>query len=241
MPDNNNFIFKDLESQEFLIPERLRPWWKNYLTNHKARYEFTIQNFISDSQSVILEIGSIPCHLLYMLKQLGHQVKAVDLAPERLSEFIEKNGLDVKKVDIEQEQLPFQNDSFDLILFAEVLEHLRINPLFCLKEIYRVLKPNGRIILSTPNISILNKINFIRGLGYQGNPVEEFSKLEKIGHMGHIRLYEKNEIELMLTHNGFEQFQSCYFGGYPKGLLTRILKPVYGQKLKSKIFISASK
>ena len=45
--------------------------------------------------------------------------------------------------------LPFGNDSFDIVLLLEVLEHIP-NDQQALMEAYRVLKPEGRIFLSTP-------------------------------------------------------------------------------------------
>lgn len=47
------------------------------------------------------------------------------------------------------EQLPFRNDTFDHILLCETLEHIKERNT-ALRECYRVLKPNGEIIVSTP-------------------------------------------------------------------------------------------
>jgi len=51
---------------------------------------------------------------------------------------------------MEAHNLSFQDNFFDCVLLMEVIEHLE-NPLQCLKEIYRVLKPNMPLIISTPN------------------------------------------------------------------------------------------
>jgi SAM-dependent methyltransferase len=51
-------------------------------------------------------------------------------------------------------QLPFSNDIFDLIVCTEVLEHL-LWPQQLLKEIYRILSHDGKLLLSIPNITSL--------------------------------------------------------------------------------------
>ena len=50
--------------------------------------------------------------------------------------------------------LPIDSDSVDIIIAGEIIEHL-INPFRMLKECFRVLKPHGRLILSTPNLNDL--------------------------------------------------------------------------------------
>lgn len=47
-------------------------------------------------------------------------------------------------------ELPFQNESFEYIISAETLEHIP-DTVKTLREVYRVLKPQGRAILSVPN------------------------------------------------------------------------------------------
>jgi len=42
-------------------------------------------------------------------------------------------------------------NTFDLVLFTEIVEHITFNPVNMWKEIYRVMKPGGRIVITTPN------------------------------------------------------------------------------------------
>ena len=46
--------------------------------------------------------------------------------------------------------LPFRSNAFDEVVMIHVIEHL-VRPYDCLREIYRVLKPGGKLILVTPN------------------------------------------------------------------------------------------
>ena len=51
---------------------------------------------------------------------------------------------------IETDEFPYPDATFDVVLFAELIEHLAINPVWALAEIHRVLTPDGRLILTTP-------------------------------------------------------------------------------------------
>lgn len=52
------------------------------------------------------------------------------------------------------QKLPFKDDTFDLVLFYETIEHVE-EPLTCLEEIRRVLKSNGTLILTMDSGSLL--------------------------------------------------------------------------------------
>lgn len=53
------------------------------------------------------------------------------------------------------DSLPLDDNTIDLVLFQEVIEHLYNSDLI-MAEIGRVLKPNGLLILSTPNLSSID-------------------------------------------------------------------------------------
>jgi ubiquinone/menaquinone biosynthesis C-methylase UbiE len=57
---------------------------------------------------------------------------------------------EVKKCDQDKDKLPYPTNTFDEVIFTCVLEHLR-NQGFALKEIHRVIKPNGKLYLLTDN------------------------------------------------------------------------------------------
>src|SRR3990172_8280965 len=59
------------------------------------------------------------------------------------------NYLEVKRADLNKEPLSFENNFFDTVIMADVIEHVD-NPSQTLRECYRVLKDGGRLIISTP-------------------------------------------------------------------------------------------
>ena len=58
---------------------------------------------------------------------------------------------DVIEGDIEDIDLPYKNETFDCLLFADILEHLK-DPLTVLKKTSKLLKPTGTLIASIPNV-----------------------------------------------------------------------------------------
>jgi SAM-dependent methyltransferase len=197
-------IFEDLKKDLNLIDPKLRELYQTYFFEHKNRYKSDLQ-IIEQYYTTgdILEIGSVPCHLTYCLKILGYPVIGLDLAPKRAENFIKKHNLIVIKCDIENEKIPFDDNRFDFIIFNEIFEHLRIDPISTLKEVNRVLKPSGTMILTTPNLYSLGKIIlFILGRGFN-NPYKEFEKLHTLGHMGHIREYSTKEVKQFLENTNF--------------------------------------
>ncbi len=205
MKQHLNRIFEDLHRDLELAdtPYQARHLW--YLRFHKERYSSDIE-FIERyyRSGRILEIGSHPYHLTYALKRLGYDVVGLDIDPSRYGHFIKKHGLDIVPCDIETKPLPFKDDTFQLIVFNEVFEHLRIDPIKTLLEINRVLSPGGIMILSTPNLYALHRILlFLIGRGIK-DPYGAFKQMHDIGHMGHLREYSVKEVRKFLVNTGFE-------------------------------------
>lgn len=64
---------------------------------------------------------------------------------------------------LEKDPAPYADESLDGAILMEVLEHFTVDPMFCLVEFNRILKPGGFLFLTTPNIaswvSLANLIN----------------------------------------------------------------------------------
>ena len=142
--------------------------------------------------------------------------------------------------------LPFSDDSFDLVVCSEVLEHLH-DYKDAIKEINRVLKPGGQFLASVP-AEFPEKICWLLSEAYQNQPG------------GHLRIFKKNKlIKEVAEHNfSFESSQRfhsihsaywwlrCLFWksqesniiikGYKKVLERHILKKPFFLDLIDKIF-----
>ena len=142
--------------------------------------------------------------------------------------------------------LPFSDDSFDLVVCSEVLEHLH-DYKDAIKEINRVLKPGGQFLASVP-AEFPEKICWLLSEAYQNQPG------------GHLRIFKKNELIKEIAEHNFsfessQRFHSihsaywwlrCLFWksqesniiikGYKKILERHILKKPFFLDLIDKIF-----
>jgi len=203
-------LFKELEEKIESVDDELSAWSKNYFNEgNKKRYIndiALIKEYYSSGE--ILEIGAAPFHLTYLLKRSGYSVTGIDINPQRQSSFIKDTKLNIVKSNIENEPLPFEDNSFKYIIFNEIFEHLRINPIGTLREINRVLHPDGIFVISTPNLyGFRNVVNFLLGKGFD-NPYEEFLKIETIKHMGHVRIYSVKQLKEFLLNTGYNPIKT---------------------------------
>lgn len=111
----------------------------------------------------------------------------------------ESFDLEYWNVNVETMALPFADASFDLVLFCEVLEHMTNDPLACLLEIKRVLRPNGQLIVTTPNVARLENV---ARLVVGQNLYDPYSGYGPYGR--HNREYSQHELYYLLLHAGFE-------------------------------------
>ncbi|MGH2638665.1 MAG: class I SAM-dependent methyltransferase, partial [Rhabdochlamydiaceae bacterium] len=69
----------------------------------------------------------------------------IDIVPNPFADYV-----------MNAERMVFPNDSFEEVLMFECLEHTE-NPLQVLREIQRVLRPKGKLVLSVPNVYYYRK------------------------------------------------------------------------------------
>lgn len=203
----------------------LRDWFSNYCREHRDRLAadlHLIERHL-DPGARILEYGAIPLLMTAALDSRGYAVSALDLSPDRFARAIESLGLDVRQCDVETEPVPFDAGTFDAVVFNELFEHLRINPIFTMREAHRVLEPGGRLLLSTPNLrsfrGIRNLILRHQGHAVSGGIYQQYEKLGALGHMGHVKEYTAREVSGFLARIGFRVETIVYRGGHGRGVV----------------------
>ncbi len=96
----------------------------------------------------LLEIGCAVGFLLVAARERGFDAIGVEMSEWASGIARERFGLDVRCGKLEDVEL--EDDSFDVVVLADVIEHLT-HPDRTLREIRRVLKPGGRLVLLTPD------------------------------------------------------------------------------------------
>lgn len=106
-------------------------------------------------------------------------------------------------VQTEEKKLPFANDSVDLILAMDVIEHV-FDVKTLLHEFYRILSPGGKIFISTPyHGTIKNLVISLIGFDTAFNPT-----------YAHIRFFTKKSLTSLLEKNGFNILAYGQYGRF---------------------------
>ena len=125
-------------------------WW---FVGRRALFSQIIETFNLPQDAAVLDIGTSTGTNLRMLRNLGFtEVTGLDRSPEAIR-FCSAKGLgEVLLGDICD--LPFRDATFNLVLATDIVEHVD-DDLQAMKEIRRVLKANGRLLLTVPTFPLL--------------------------------------------------------------------------------------
>lgn len=195
---------------------------RQYFLTHEARYRYILEQIEkiiktdsseggNDKPVKILDVGCFPYHLGAALEMMGYEVFGISSAHEPIK------GKNIRICNIESDRFPFKDNYFDLILCSEVLEHLPQSPLHALYEMRRVLSPQGKLILTTPNIArSINRAKLLLGKSVTyplSQLLENDGEGSNIYHR-HNREYTLKELATLLTHAHFSVDIAEHFVSY---------------------------
>ncbi len=116
-----------------------------------------IINFKKLKNKNILEVGFGSGLLLKMLSRSCNEITGIDISKKNIDELttvLVKENLSPKLVQGDILNLPLLDDIFDIIICAEVLEHVT-NVNKAIQELKRVTRPGGIMVISVPNEEII--------------------------------------------------------------------------------------
>ena len=174
------------------------PEAENYFTPVLAE----VEKVIDFRAARVLDVGCGTGLFLKPLIDAGcTECYGVDGPTEFASRAISRGYKDVQFVtDLNNSQLPFSDESFNLVVCKDVFEHL-LNPEYVLIEIQRVLKKDGLLLLHVPNhFPLYGRLKFLFT-----NNIDTFSffKNESRWTFPHIRFYEHSDSLRVLANHGF--------------------------------------
>lgn len=174
-----------------------------YMNKFQTILNFTEKVLATKKQCRILDLGCAQGNYSLTLSK-KHETIGIDIKSNFIKYALMKKepSEDAIFLCASAEDLPFENDSFDLVLCSELVEHVA-NPKKMIEETKRILKPKGHLIVSTPNGNCLLFISSKSFKDILKVPIDERKRILHT-YAGHIFLFREREIESLLENSNFK-------------------------------------
>ena len=204
-----------------------------YVAFHAPRYVVLLDLLRDELErhggnGLVLDIGNSPFSAL-AAEQLGTRIDNLGLDGEFETPVGQSYWFDLNQA---SDPARWRTDmaAYDVIVFAEVIEHLHTAPQLVLRFLRTLLSPGGSLIVQTPNAAVLhNRVQLMLGR----NPFEMIR--EQTNDPGHFREYTKRELHWLAQEAGFRvvdwnahsYFDYRFQAADEKPLLGRALNTLY--------------
>lgn len=167
----------------------------------KEKIDLLLNSLRDLNGRICLEVGCARGTVSHFLRNAGGRWFHADTDRSNVRAAMDfvKDGV----LQIPPDVLPFPDSTFDVIVSLDYLEHVHDDHA-AMKELHRVLKPEGQLIISTPTTGptfLLNKIKPAIGL-----------TLDKYGHVR--EGYDLTDLSLRLKHQGYDIKNSCTYSRF---------------------------
>ena len=165
---------------------------------NSARLPLEIASKIIPPCGNLLDIGCGDGYMGNLIKDKCHELIGIDISTVAISKAKEKGYNQIHKIDLNEEKLPYPSGYFDVVVCMDVLEHIyNLEPL--LKEVCRITKAGGLLIVSTLNMRYLK---YIFSLVFKGKfPYTSGDHFIHDG--GHCRYFTTKDMTELLDKCGF--------------------------------------
>jgi 2-polyprenyl-3-methyl-5-hydroxy-6-metoxy-1,4-benzoquinol methylase len=171
--------------------------------------------FANPRGPMLLDVGCAAGALLLMLKSRGWKVRGVEISGPQAA-YCRGRGLEVSSLPLEESCFPAQN--FDAVLASHLIEHLN-DPGNFVREAWRILKPDGRLYVTTPNIN--------------GLQARLFGSAWRSAIFDHLYLFSVKTLTLLLEGAGFTVEKVKTWGGLAAGIAPLPVKRLFDKLAKS--------
>jgi SAM-dependent methyltransferase len=111
-------------------------------------YRFLARCLAGRNGLQVLDCGCGTGDWTLLLREDGHQARGIDIAPEIIGKLRERFGDVFERADFRS--TPFADASFDLVINWGGIEHFEEGPLPAVREAFRLLRPGGTFVATTP-------------------------------------------------------------------------------------------
>ncbi len=145
----------------------------------------------------VLDLGCGDGFLMKKIQAVGNSVEGIEVSTPAIR-HARKQGLKVYDLSLNTPWAALIKKHYDAVFAGELIEHIYDTDML-LEEIRKVLKKNGSLIITTPNLASLGR-RILLLLGK--NPLIENTM--RTNDAGHIRYFTKDTLIRLLHDNGFE-------------------------------------
>lgn len=190
------------------------PKEREYFAIHAVRYAVILDTILSlglHTGAKILDIGCFPPHLFHSLEQLGFVVSGISSHHEPMK------GADIRELNIEEDEFPWKDGYFDVVLMSEVVEHMVVDPAIYLKKIHRVLKVQGDCIITTPNaVHLKHRLQLLFGktVTFPVSQLRIQARTDDAIYFRHNREFTMSELVDVIRSSGFHVDEQQYVSVY---------------------------
>ena len=190
------------------LQEKSDDFWQFHKTAElpkRLQYLRILSKYVKDPASTnIVDVGIGWGMFPFLLDKLGMNVNGLEWGGIGSKEELEQKhpGIKVYACYYEKEKWPLQDNSADIVTHLDLIEHVHPPWQFMFQEIMRILKPDGILIIATPNFASLRKRLWLLSGQHPVGQLGLFFKSDPF--IEHIRELTVNEVSQLLKWSGFE-------------------------------------
>lgn len=184
---------------------------------HQAFWPYFVKS-TKGKKIKVLDCGAGHGAFTKELVENGYDVSACDLFPE----IFYYDKIECKKADVTA-GLPFEDNQFDAIVAMEIMEHIQDHEVF-FAECHRILKKDGAVYISTPNVlSLKSRIRFLfTGFFYSFKPLE----IKNYDGLQHVASLTLDQYDYLAVKKGFKRAEYAFDKRQTTSVLLLILYPL---------------